>query len=118
MQEWVPGVKWGAPALGCGFEESLKRREELGAAIARWSPEALLHKGSAPIYFENNWGLTRPEKVEEMDYKVHSPAWGLGFQKLAEKAGVECHVKYPGQATEGYADIWDFVVKELTGGGR
>ena len=28
MQEWVPGVKWGAPALGCSFEESLRRREE------------------------------------------------------------------------------------------
>jgi hypothetical protein len=26
MQEWVPGVEWGAPALGCSFAESLKRR--------------------------------------------------------------------------------------------
>jgi acetyl esterase/lipase len=113
MQEWVPGVEWGAPALGCGFAESLKRREELLPVINQWSPDALLHRGVPPLYFENNWGLTRPENVGETDYKVHSPAWALGFQKLARQAGVECHVKYPEHATEKYQDIWDFVVQEL-----
>ncbi|MEI7730059.1 MAG: hypothetical protein WCO56_10835 [Verrucomicrobiota bacterium] len=113
MQEWVPGVKWGAPALGCSFEESEKRRDELLPLIEKWSPEALLHQGAAPIYFENNWGLTQPEKVTEMDYKVHSPAWALGFQKLAEKAGAVCLVKYPDHPTEGYQDIWDFLVQKL-----
>jgi hypothetical protein len=113
MQEWVPGVKWGAPALGCSFEESLKRRDELRPLIASWSPDALLHKGSAPIYFENNWGMTQPEKVGETDYKVHSPAWALGFQKLAEQAGVVCHVKFPGHPTDRYKDIWDFLNQEL-----
>ena len=86
MQDWVPGVKWGAPALGCSFEESLKRRAELLPVIARWSPDHLLSKDAPPIYFENNWGLTQPETVGEMDYKVHSPAWALGFQKLAQQA--------------------------------
>lgn len=60
MQEWMPGVKWGAPALGVSFEESLKRREELLPILQRWSPDYLLHRGAAPIYFENEWGLTRP----------------------------------------------------------
>ena len=69
--------------------------------------------GTPPLYFENEWGLTRPDTVAETNYKVHSPAWGLGFQKLAQEAGVVCHVKYPGHPTEGYQDIWDFVVKEL-----
>jgi hypothetical protein len=43
MQEWVPGVEWGVPAWGCGFAESLKRRED-GPSIMRWQsePEALL----------------------------------------------------------------------------
>jgi hypothetical protein len=113
MQDWVPGVKWGAPALGCSFEESLKRRDELLPYIKAWSPENLLQKNSAPIYFENNWGLTQPESVTEMDYKVHSPAWGLGFQKLAQEAGVVCHVKYPGHPTDRYQDTWDFLVQEL-----
>jgi hypothetical protein len=44
---------------------------------------------------------------------VKSPAWGLGFQKLSEQAGVVCHVKYPGHPTEKFQDIWDFVVQEL-----
>jgi hypothetical protein len=113
MQEWVPGVKWGAPALGYSFEESLKRREELLPIIAKWSPDALLHAGTPPLYFENNWGPTRPESVSEVDYLVHSPAWALGFQKPAREAGVVCHVKYPDHPTEKYQDIWDFIVQEL-----
>jgi hypothetical protein len=113
MQEWVPGVKWGAPALGCSFEDSLKRRDELLPIIEKWSPEALLHKDAAPIYFENNWGLEQPKDVTEMDYKVHSPAWSLGFQKLAQKVGATCHVKYPDHPTDKYKDIWNFIVQEL-----
>jgi acetyl esterase/lipase len=113
MQEWVPGVVWGAPALGCSFKESLARRDELLPVIRKWSPDHLLHKGAPPIYFENEWGMTRPENVEVNNYDVHSPAWAVGFQKLADKAGVVCHVKYPGHPTEKYKDIWDFVVQEL-----
>ncbi len=114
MQEWVPGVKWGAPALGCSFEESLKRREELLPVIRQWSPDVLLHAGAAPIYFENEWGLTKPDEIEENNYKVHSPAWAVGFQKLGEKAGAKVYAKFPGHPTEGYNDIWDFIVKQLT----
>jgi acetyl esterase/lipase len=117
MREWVPGVQWGAPALGCSFQESLKRRDDLAAIIEKWSPDALLHPGTPPIYFENNWGLTRPESVAETDYKVHSPAWALGFQKLAQAAGVECYVKYPGHPTQKYRDIWDFTVQKLKAAG-
>jgi hypothetical protein len=113
MQQWVPGVEWGAPALGCTFAESLKRRDELLSIIEKWSPDALLHKGIAPIYFENEWGMTQPEGITETNYKVHSPAWAVGFQKLAEKAGVECYVKYPDHPTPGYDNIWDFVEKQL-----
>lgn len=113
MQEWVPGVKWGAPALGCSFEESLQRREELLPIIRKWSPDALLHPGAAPIYFENEWGLTKPENIEEGNYKVHAPAWALGFQKRAEQAGARVYVKFPDHPTEGYMDIWDFIVQQL-----
>jgi acetyl esterase/lipase len=115
MREWVPGIAWGAPALGVGFEESLKRREDLLPIIAKWSPDHLLHRGVPPLYFENEWGLTQPAGITEANYKVHSPAWGVGFQRLAEKAGVTCHHKYPGHPTDGYADIWDFIVRELKG---
>jgi acetyl esterase/lipase len=115
MREWVPGVKWGAPALGSSFEESLARRDDFLPFIQKYSPENLLHRGSAPIYFENNWGMAQPAGVAEGDYKVHSPAWGLGFKRMADKAGVTCLVKYPDHPTEGYDDIWDFIVKNLVG---
>jgi hypothetical protein len=114
MQDWVPGVIWGPPALGMSFEESLKKRTELQPLIAQWSPDALLSKDSAPIYFENNWGLTQPSDVTETDYRVHSPRWGLGFQKLAQERGATCYVKYPDHPTDGYDDIWDFIAKRLT----
>lgn len=113
MQEWVPGVKWGAPALGGSFEDSLRRREDLLPVIRKWSPDALLHAGAAPIYFENEWGLTKPADIEENNYKVHAPAWALGFQKVGEKAGAVVYVKFPDHPTEGYRDIWDFLVKKL-----
>lgn len=114
MQEWVPGVQWGAPALGCSFEESLKRRDELLPVIKKWSPDHLLHAGVPPIYFENEWGLTQPADVTESNYKVHAPMWGLGFQKLAKDHGITVLVKYLGHPTEGYANTWDFLVKQLT----
>ena len=114
MQEWVPGVKWGAPALGCSFEDSLKRRDELLPVIKKWSPDWLLHKNAAPMYFENEWGMTKPADITQNNYDVHSPAWAVGFQKLALAAGATCHVKYPDHPTEGYADIWNFIIQQLT----
>ena len=116
MQEWNPGVEWGVPAWGCSFAESVRRRDELLPLISQWSPDALLNKDTPPIYFENNWGLTRPDDVGEMDYLVHSPAWALGFQKLAQERGVTCYVKFPGHPSEKDSDIWDFLVKELQAG--
>ncbi len=113
MQEWVPGVEWGAPALGYGFAESLKKRDELLPLIAQWSPDALLNKDAPPIYFENNWGLTRPDSVQENDYRVHSPAWALGFQRLAEERGVTCYVKFPGHPSARYADMWEFLLQHV-----
>ena len=114
MQEWVAGVKWGAPALGCTFEESLKRRDELLPVIKKWSPDWLLHKNAAPMYFENEWGLTKPADITQNNYDVHSPAWAVGFQKLALAAGASCYVKYPDHPTDAYSDIWNFIVKQLT----
>jgi acetyl esterase/lipase len=114
MQAWVPGVEWGSQAFGCTFNQALQRRDELMPIIAEWSPDHLLHRGTPPIYFQNNWGLTPPAGVKLAGYLVHSPLWGLGFQKLAESRGVTCYVDYPGHPTEKYKDMWDFLVQELT----
>lgn len=113
MQEWVPGVKWGAPALGCSFDESLKRRDELLPVIRKWSPDYLLHKNAAPMFFKNEWGQTKPDDITQANYDVHCPRWALGFQKLAKEAGAVCYVKFPGHPADEYNDIWDFVAKQL-----
>ena len=103
----------GRPAWGCSFPESLKKRDQLLPLIARWSPEALLSKAAPPLFFEYNWGLTRPESIKEMDYLVHSPRWGLGFQKMARERGATCYLRFPGHPAEKYADMWDFLLREL-----
>jgi CubicO group peptidase (beta-lactamase class C family) len=113
MQEWVPGVKWGAPALGCSFEESLKRRDELLPIIHKWSPDYLLHKDAAPMFFENEWGLTLPKDITQANYDVHCPNWALGFQSLAIRAGATCFVNFPEHPVREYSDIWNFVAQKL-----
>lgn len=113
LQDWMPGVKWGAPALGCTFEQSLERREALLPLIDKWSPDHLLHQGAPPIYFENEWGLTQPEGFTEANYKTHCPQFAIGFQKLAEQAGVACYTKYLDHPTEKYKDTWDFLVQQV-----
>lgn len=114
MQEWVPEVKWGAPALGVQFEESLKRRDELLPILRKWSPDYLLHKNAAPMFFENEWGLSQPPEFTKANYDTHSPRWALGFQQLALQAGATCFVKFPGNpADEAGKDIWDFLARRL-----
>lgn len=81
--------------------------------ITRWSPDALVNKDAPPLYFENNWGLTRPDEVKEADYRVHSPRWALGFQKIAKERGATCYVRFPDHPSEKYADMWDFLLREL-----
>jgi len=113
MQEWVPGVEWGAPALGCTFAESLQKRDQLLPIIQKWSPDALLNQDTPPIYFQNHWGLTKPPEIDKMTYLVHSPLWGLGFQKLAESRGATVYVDFPGHPSGKYKDMNDFIVKQL-----
>ena len=104
----------GAPALGCSFDDSLKRRDELLPILKKWSPDYLLHKDAAPIFFENEWGQEKPDDITQANYDVHCPLWALGFQKLAHAAGATCFVKFPGHPAEDPAkDIWDFVARRL-----
>jgi acetyl esterase/lipase len=113
MQAWVPGVEWGSQAFGLTFAQALAQRDQLLPVIDKYSPDHLLSKSAPPIYFENVWGLTKPADAPAMGYLVHSPRWGLGFQKLAQAQGVECDVKYPGHDTPGYANAFDFIMKKL-----
>jgi len=115
LQSWFPGVQWGAPAFGCSFEDSLKNRDTLLPIICQWSPDKLITKNAPPIYFYNNWGLTKPDDITESNYSVHAPAESLGFQKIAQSLGVTCYVDFPGHPAEKYKDMWDFLIEELNG---
>ena len=72
--------------------------EEAGRVVAAdfsMDTGSLAEQGHATHIFWNNWGLTKPDDVKEMDYLVHSPRWGLGFQKIAQERGVACYVGIP-----------------------
>ncbi len=113
LQEWNPGVEWGAPAWGCSVAESIKSYEELRPTIARWSPENFVTQDTAPIYIENDFGMTRPEGITEPNYQTHSPLWGVGLKKFVEARGVTCYQKYPGLESTKYKDMWDFLIQRL-----
>ncbi len=114
LQEWNPGVEWGAPAWGCSVAESIKRYQELRPMISQWSPEYFVTKDSPPIFIENEWGLTKPENITEANYRTHSPLWGIGLKKYVEARGGICYQKYPGLQPEKYKDIWDFLIQRLS----
>ena len=112
--EWAPGDKWGAPAFGCSFDESLSKRDQLLPLIKLWSPDELLTKDAPPIFIEYDYGLTPPPNVAPAGYLAHSPRLALGFQKLAQERGATCYVMFPGHPPEKYTDMWNFLVKQLT----
>ena len=116
MQEWVPGVEWGWPALGGkSFADTLARRDELLPTIKQWSPDWLINRETPPIYFEYIESMNgKAPAGQEMGWKVHHPLWGIGFKKLADEQGVTCYLRYPGQESTKYKDLWDFLVEELT----
>lgn len=111
---WVPEVKWGEPAWGCKFDEALARREDLLPKIRQWSPDWLLSGDDPPIYLLFNAGLTKPADQTEMQYLVHSPRWGIEFQKLAAAQGATCYVDYPGHPVQKYLKgMWDGFMASL-----
>ena len=114
MQEWVPGVMYGVPSWGYSFEDSLKHYDEILPLIRQWSPDQLVSGDTPPIYFEYDWGMTKPADVTDVEYKVHSPLWGTNFQKLMQSKGATCYLRYPGKESEKYKNIWDFLVQTLT----
>jgi hypothetical protein len=116
LQGWNPGVEWGVPAWGYSFAESLKNHDQLLPVISRWSPEYLLTKDAPPMYWEYDYGLTKPAGITEMGYLTHSPRTGLGFQKMCEKLGVTCYVQFPGHPSEKFTNVWDFLVRQLGAG--
>lgn len=115
LQEWSPGIKWGAPALGVGFDESLQKRDQFLPALETWSPDHLVNKDTVPICFGNQWGLTCPPNVKMAEYIVHTPTLALGFQKLAASKGdASVYCSFPGHPPgHGYGDMNDFLFKQL-----
>jgi hypothetical protein len=47
------------------------------------------------------------------NYLVHSPRWGLGFQKMARERGAVCYLRFPGHPSEKFDNMWDFLLRKV-----
>ncbi len=119
MREWV-----GPEYPGCGqivglpefaFDAFLKKRPELEQYFDTLSPPRLLGKNAPPIFLQYSHDLNKPEKEKDKMFYVHSPGFGVGFQKLASEKGVECHIAWKNHPAEGFnGDMVDFNIQHLT----
>jgi hypothetical protein len=73
----------------------------------------LLKKDAAPIYFNYGNMPLEPAEPVKMGELVHSPKWGLGFQKLCAERGVPCYIRYGGHPSEKYKDVNDFLLQQV-----
>jgi acetyl esterase/lipase len=117
MREWVgPELKYGGHAFGLpeeDFEQFLKRREEFVKWYPLVSPAALVDAKSPPVYLA--YDKTPDEAKKDPMFYVHSPMFGVGFQKLALEKGAVCYLSYVGHRPEGQpAKVVDFLIQELT----
>ena len=122
IHEWVPETSYGARAFGmwdaskANFDAYLQKRPELEKYFATVSPAALLGPGNPPIYLA--YGQPRPsldEPKKNDNYYVHSPGWGIGFQKLAQEKGAVCLLQLKGEPAKGYENLdkFDFLIHYL-----
>jgi hypothetical protein len=122
IHEWVPETSYGARAFGmwdaskANFDVFLQKRPELEKYFATVSPAALLGPGNPPIYL--TYGQPRPssnDPKKDDNYYVHSPGWGIGFQKLAQEKGTVCLLQLKGEPAVGYEnrDKFDFLMHYL-----
>lgn len=114
MQAWLPGIQWGYWAFAePDFAHFLADRDKWMPDLQRYSPDLLLTKDAPPILFSFSQTLPKPGEHPPPAQLVHSPLWGVGFQKLAQAKGVECYLYYPGHPTEKYGTGLNFILHQL-----
>jgi len=113
VREWVPGMFDAHSPEAPLFEQFLAHREKLLPQISKYSPDFLLTKAAPPIYFSYGHGMPASDSAPSTAALLHSPLWGVGFQKLAQARGVECYLQYPGHPAEKYGSISAFTLHQL-----
>jgi len=118
MREWVgpkyPGAGQLVGLAEFDFAGYLKKRPELEKYFDELSPPRLLSKDDPPIFIHYSHDLNKPEKEKDKMFYVHSPGFGVGFQKLAKEKGVECHIAWKNHPAEGFkGDMVDFNIQHL-----
>ena len=117
MRKWVgKGLCYGGHAFGlleADFDTFLARRKDFKPYFKELSPAALVNRNSPPIYLSYDKRLDRSDATHE--YCIHSPFFGVGFQRLAQRKGAICYLSYPGFTPQGQPeDVTAFLIQILT----
>jgi acetyl esterase/lipase len=118
ITEWNPGVIWGywlfefdpkSLTSQADFDKWLADRDKWLPYIEKYSDDRILTKDAPPFYLDYGQTLPAPGTHPKSDALVHSPRWGLAFQKLAAERGVTVYVQFPGHPVDGYKGQWQFI---------
>ena len=105
MKEWTPNSRYGGHAFGftgdkktgkSQFQEFLEGREKILPWIKEYSPYELVTADDPPIFL--SYG-TPPALGQEQKDPTHTANFGVKLQEKCRRAGVECHLAYPGRRT-------------------
>jgi hypothetical protein len=91
------------------FDKWLADRDKWLPYIEKYSDDRILTKDAPPFYLDYGQTLRAPGTHPKSDALVHSPRWGLAFQKLAAERGVTVYVQFPGHPVDGYKGQWQFI---------
>lgn len=103
--EWLPKLRYGAHAFGLGYDELLRRRDELKPLIDAWSPLALLeeadprHLPKMHLCYQHHY----PNGLHDgkgPDDSVHDAAFGFPFKAACDRLGIACELVAPGLPTK------------------
>jgi acetyl esterase/lipase len=127
IHDWLPGCAYAywafesdGPTLFTDaglpyFDKFLAERDKWLPEIKKYSPDWLLTKDSAPIYFTFGQKLPAPDTKPwpHSDQLVHCPLWGVAFEKLAKEKGVPCYDQYPGHPVPEFHGVMDFLFHQM-----
>ena len=122
IREWNPGVRWGywcfVPNVKdlnsqAEFDKWLANRDKLMPYIQKYSADLLLTKDAPPFFLQYGQTLPAPGTTPTSSELIHSPRWGVAFQKLAKERGVQVDVQYPGHPPEHFKNMWEYLYHQL-----
>jgi acetyl esterase/lipase len=122
LREWMPNMNYAGHAFGFNklgqtraaeFQAAYDHRDEILPWIKQYSPYEQVSRDDPPIFLDYPTQDKPAVPGESQRDPTHSAVNGLMLQRELEKAGVECHLSYPGHKDPDYANCTEFLIAKL-----